>query len=182
MSWQAIHERIQTPGRRVWICAAGAGRANLFRRAAQGARHPTGWLPAHGGLIANLRVWENCILPRSYFGARPGEGDDRLAADLLDRLDLSLEAGQALMAAKVHSLTGYQYGVVSALRTLMSRPALIMVECEWFAHFEQDEAIRLARLFDAECSNATWLAIGRLPPPALWGTFEQMECADEAVA
>jgi ABC-type lipoprotein export system ATPase subunit len=130
---------------------------------------PFGWLPEQPALQANLRVWENCVLPRSYFGVAPGDG-------LLARLELLVQTPVFGSLAEVldqrpEHMGGAQQSLVCALRTILTRPSLILAETGWFASFDSATAAELVAMFACECPGARWLALGTSPPPAAWGAF-----------
>ncbi|QDQ25241.1 hypothetical protein FNU76_02110 [Chitinimonas arctica] len=156
-------------GGRCHLPLAGHARGELFEQAAESVAGPHGWLPGEGGLLANLRVWENCLLPLSYFADPPGAAQEARFTRLLDGLGMPLEERQSFAAAPAGGLNGRQRRIACALRTLMARPALILAESEWFGRLDEGDAASLSRLFAAECPHAAWLVLGVQRPGLIWG-------------
>lgn len=179
---ESVLAAVGEPGRRVWVNLDGEPRARLFRLAVSSCAGATGWLPEHGGLLANLRGWENCVLPHSYYCGRPGEKEETALDTLLSRLGVPEANRRSLMGAQIHALTAQQRRQLVVVRTLLSRPALILAEAEWFGHIGPAEAAVLAGLFAEEGAKAAWLVIGPLAPSAVWGAFEPMEVTHEPAA
>lgn len=170
------------PGACYWYAQGAAARTDFFAGLAAVSCGPHGWLPAVGGTLVNLRVWENILLPGSYYGAAPGAGDSARLDRLLDRLGVPTTDRADFCAARVDALPHIQRHLVVALRTLMSRASLIMVECEWFANLSASQLTQLPAMFQEECPGAVWVAAGLMPPPAAWGDFQPLEDVDVATA
>lgn len=162
------------PGRRYWhnLPAGSAEREQVFVQAALHIPGSHGWLPDKGGLMANMPVWENCVLPSAYERNRPSAADGARLFGYFESLGLVLEGGPDIVTARIDSLTAQQQRLVCVARTLFCRPALILAESEWFGRFDASSAAHVAALFAAECPDACWLTIGPQCPGAAWGAFE----------
>ena len=159
-------------GARYWLAIDGHKRDACFEYVSSSRHGPAGWLPGEGGLIANLRVWENCLLPLSYYGKPPDLQDEVRFGQLLDQLGVPEEEQPGFAGSPASSLTGRQRRLACALRTLMTRPSLILAEGEWLARLDQDDTQRLIKAFAAECPDAAWLVLGGSQPAAEWGCID----------
>lgn len=172
MSLLTLHWQDRTvalhAGQRLWLPATGVTRDALFDHAAATLAGPHGWLAREGGLLANLRVWENCVLPLSYFGHVPSVADEQRFADLLTKVGIAAADHASFTSATIGSLSPADKRLVSALRAMLIQPKLILVECEWFARLDASLAIPLREMFGAVCPNASWLALGDTPPASEW--------------
>jgi len=157
------------PGGRLWLPVSGHERDLLFDTAAAAVPGPRGWLPGEGGLVANLRVWENCLLPLSYFGRPPAMADEALFQRLLDGLAMSMPERAAFAASPAGSLTPRLRRLACGLRALLARPALLLAESEWFSRLDEVDALNLAGLFAEHCPHSAWLVLGGRRPAACWG-------------
>lgn len=169
-------------GERYWLPATGPERQGLFDLVAAEVAGLHAWLPVEGGLLANLRVWENCLLPLSYLAGKPDAETEKRFGELLTECAVPLEEQGAYAASPAFSLNARRRRLACVLRTLLQRPSLILVESEWFARLDVDEAERLAALFARECADACWLALGEPAPNPIWGFRPLAEEADHAVA
>ncbi|QNM98252.1 hypothetical protein [Chitinimonas koreensis] len=157
------------PAGRLWLPLHGQLREQAFGHAARQLAGPHGWLPGEGGLVANLRVWENCLLAHNYFGGPPAAADEALLIELMARCGLAGQDAQAFMAAPAGSLSAKRRRLACALRALLARPRLILAEGEWFGGLGDDEVEPLAAAFAELCPDAAWLVLGGARPDTVWG-------------
>lgn len=88
-------------------------------------------LPQHGGLISNLRVWENILLPRWY---HTGQRIDGFEAELLawvKRLLPQIEDPAEWVHQTVGKLEQDEVALVGLLRVLLSPARLVWIEADW---------------------------------------------------
>lgn len=86
-------------------------------------------VPHNGGLISNLRVWENITLPVQYHGIQlPGGIEDNVMT-LLDQCGVSDETVvSALMLKLPDQLTLYEKRLVGFVRAMLMSPELILYD------------------------------------------------------
>lgn len=86
-------------------------------------------VPHNGGLISNLRVWENIILPVQYHDIQlPGKLEDNVMC-LLDQCGLSEETVvSALMLKLPDQLSLYEKRLVGFVRAMLMGPELIIYD------------------------------------------------------
>jgi len=85
-------------------------------------------VPRSGGLLSNLSVLENLLLPALYHGRlSPGEAAGRIYRDFqtcgLDRAD-----ADAFCARAVTELGAFDRRLAALLRSLLMRPAVLLLE------------------------------------------------------
>src|SRR5512133_1688401 len=78
-------------------------------------------VPSNGGLISNLKAWENITLPLIYHSGRVSAEEEELALGYLTRLDY---AGN-IMALPAH-LSLHEKRITAFVRALLTRPRLII--------------------------------------------------------
>lgn len=86
-------------------------------------------VPHNGGLISNLRVWENIILPVQYHGIEvAGKLDDRVA-QLLGQCGLADESAISELLLKLpDQLSLYEKRLVGFVRAMLMSPELIIFD------------------------------------------------------
>jgi ABC-type multidrug transport system ATPase subunit len=97
-----------------------------------------GWVPESGGLISNLKAWENVMLPLWYHGKRRIAEAEEKAAHWLDMLGVGNEAMSAFMASPAGRLSTLERKRAGLLRGLMLAPRLLVVEAALFNGLPQD--------------------------------------------
>ena len=109
----------------------------LFRR--------VGVVPADGGLISNLKAWENLLLPAWYHRGLTAEQAERPVAEIFDRL----EPGEAGLKRRMGELPGqlslYERRVVALARAMLMEPDILIYDFT-FTGLERDAAQQLMRL------------------------------------
>ncbi len=96
-----------------------------------------GWVPAQGGLISNLKTWENVTLPLWYHGRRsPARVEERLR-HLLLALALDSREWEQFMASPSGRLSLTQRKLVGLLRGLLLSPTVLVIDASLFDGLEQ---------------------------------------------
>ena len=107
-------------------------------------------VPHNGGLISNLRIWENIILPVQYHGILlPGNLEDRVS-ELLDQCGLSDQTMvSALMLKLPDQLSLYEKRLVAFVRAMLMGPQLILYDglTEGLSRKELEKANRFDQVF-----------------------------------
>jgi phospholipid/cholesterol/gamma-HCH transport system ATP-binding protein len=107
-----------------------------------------GVVPEHGGLISNLKAWENALLPAAYhLGRTPAAAEPAVRALLAELGYRGAEAG-ALMARLPGELGAYERRVVALVRALLTDPEILIYDY-LFAGLERGRAARLLELTGA---------------------------------
>lgn len=104
-------------------------------------------VPHNGGLISNLRIWENIVLPVQYHGIQlPGTVEDNVMT-LLEQFGLTEEeAISSLMLKLPDQLSLYEKRLIGFVRSMLVGPELIIYDglTEGLSHRE----LLLANKFD----------------------------------
>lgn len=104
-----------------------------------------GMVPAHGGLISNLKAWENLLLPAWYHRGLTAEQAERPVAEIFDQL----EPGEAGLKQRMGELPGqlslYERRVVALARAMLMEPDILIYDFI-FTGLERDAAQRLMKL------------------------------------
>lgn len=100
---------------------ASMGEGGLLERS---ARNGIVW--ADGGIISNLKVWENIILPFLYHGGSGTEGAETLVRDVFERVgprDL-----EAFMSMSPGALPDHDKVMIGILRAMLMDPDMMIYE------------------------------------------------------
>ena len=109
----------------------------LFRR--------IGMVPESGGLISNLKTWENLILPSWYHGARsPTDAESEVLA-LFREAGLNEEQVQNLMCKRPDELTKYEKRLVAVIRAILMDPDVLIYD-SLLTGLDREAAGRLLKL------------------------------------
>jgi len=100
-----------------------------------------GWVAANGGLISNLKVWENVTLPLWYHVRREVTETEQSVTHWLGVLGMEQDAFAGFMAAPPSSTELWQRKLAGLLRALVQMPRVLVVDAVVF----EDVKARLAR-------------------------------------
>ena len=104
-----------------------------------------GVVPADGGLISNLKAWENLLLPAWYHRGLTAQEAERPVAGIFEQL----EPGEAGLKRRMGELPGqlslYERRVVALARAMLLEPDILIYDFT-FAGLERDAAQRLMKL------------------------------------
>jgi phospholipid/cholesterol/gamma-HCH transport system ATP-binding protein len=96
-----------------------------------------GWVPANGGLISNLKTWENVTLPLWYHGSRsPSATEDRIK-HWLTLLEVDSRGWEDFMASPSGRLKPPERKLAGLLRGLVQSPPLLVVDAALFDGVER---------------------------------------------
>jgi predicted ABC-type transport system involved in lysophospholipase L1 biosynthesis ATPase subunit len=112
-------------------------RLALFRR--------IGVVPAHGGLISNLKAWENLLLPAWYHRGLTAEQAERPVAEIFDQLGPGETGLKQRMGELPGQLSLYERRVVALARAMLMEPDILIYDFT-FTGLERDAAQRLMKL------------------------------------
>jgi len=88
----------------------------------------TGWIAAHGGLINNLKIWENITLPLWYHGQREPANVEKTVTHWLQTLGIEPSQWTDFMANSPARLSTEQRKVAGLLRGLVQAPSLLVIK------------------------------------------------------
>ncbi|MGE5027188.1 MAG: ATP-binding cassette domain-containing protein [Betaproteobacteria bacterium] len=130
-----------------------------------------GWVPAHGGLISNLKIWENVTLPLWYHGERLPVAVEASIARWLDALGLDREAWPDFMASPPARLKSSERKLAGLLRGLVQAPLLLVVDADLFDGVDQAASRSWAAALEAfvrEGGGRAVLAVAHGAAPLPW--------------
>lgn len=91
-----------------------------------------GWVPATGGLISNLKTWENVTLPLWYHSMIQNAATEQMVARWLLELQMDQQEWERFMASPAARLSQRERKMAGLLRGLMLAPQLLVVDAEIF--------------------------------------------------
>jgi len=86
------------------------------------------WVASNGGLISNLKIWENVTLPMWYHSSRDVSETEQRVLHWLEILGLAVNEYSEFMAAQPSSLESWQRKLAGLLRALMQMPRVLVVD------------------------------------------------------
>lgn len=95
---------------------AGLGQAELCS-----LRQKVGVVPSNGGLVSNLKFWENITLPLMYHAGGVTDEDEKNGLDYLARLGYS----GSIMALPAH-LTQFERRMAAMVRVFLRQPRIVL--------------------------------------------------------
>lgn len=91
-----------------------------------------GYIPAEGGLISNLKVWENVTLPLWYHGSRQVMATEESVAHWLHELSLDEQEWEKFMASPAARIKPWKRKLAGLLRGLVLAPQLLLIDANLF--------------------------------------------------
>ena len=85
-------------------------------------------VPANGGLIGNLKVWENLVLPVAYHGSARYDELERRAAGILAEFGVPGERFEALCTALPNRLDRFERRLFGFVRAMLTEPRLMVYD------------------------------------------------------
>ncbi len=110
------------------------------------------WVAADGGLISNLRIWENVTLPLWYHTRRDFTATEQSVSHWLGVLGMEQGEFAAFMAAPPHGVDPWQRKLAGLLRAVLQQSPVLVVDGALF----DDVRTRLANCWMAAlaaCAN-----------------------------
>ncbi len=132
-----------------------------------------GWVAANGGLISNLKIWENVTLPLWYHARRDVIATEQSVQHWLSVLGLEPDEFAEFMVAQPHSVEPWQCKLAGLLRALLQTSPVLVVDAALF----EDVNARLANcwimaLESYAAEGRTVLAIADKPTTLPWEKIE----------
>jgi ABC-type multidrug transport system ATPase subunit len=106
-------------------------------------------VPADGGQIGNLKVWENMVLPNAWRGEVNYRDLEERARAVLADLDCTGERFAALCDSSPDALSRLELKIVAFVRAMLSEPEIVAYDClfDGLTRSEIELALRFDRLF-----------------------------------
>ena len=122
-------------------------KAQLMRRL--GDLAPIGVVAGDGGLIGNLKVWENLVLPVTYLGATPLEELEARAESLFREFGILRARFAELCAALPDRLSAFERRLAAFVRAMLVEPEIMLYDrlFDGLTRAEAENAARFDRVF-----------------------------------
>lgn len=91
-----------------------------------------GWVPATGGLISNLKTWENVTLPLWYHSMIQNAATKQTVTRWLLELQFDQQEWGKFMASPIARLSQWERKMAGLLRCLVLAPKLLIVDAGLF--------------------------------------------------
>lgn len=136
-----------------------------------------GWVPASGGLISNLKAWENVTLPLWYHGKRHqvSETEEAVAA-WLGELGVAQAEWERFMASPAARLSPIERKLAGLLRGLLLEPTLLVLDASLFDEVDSEWVqtwIAALEKFARAAEPRAVLAVAHAATPLHWTRIEQ---------
>lgn len=96
-------------------------------------------VPADGGLIGNLKVWENLVLPVAYHGRPDLAETEEKALRIFRGIGMSERACARICASAPGSLTRFELRAAAFVRAMLTEPEIMVYEAP-LEGLDRDEA------------------------------------------
>jgi phospholipid/cholesterol/gamma-HCH transport system ATP-binding protein len=104
-----------------------------------------GVVPADGGMISNLKAWENLLLPAWYHHGLTAQQAERPVAAIFEQLGEGEAGLKQRMGELPDKLSLYERRAVALARAMLMEPDILIYDFT-FAGLERDAAQRLMKL------------------------------------
>jgi ABC-type multidrug transport system ATPase subunit len=85
-------------------------------------------VPADGGLINNLKIWENMVLPAAYHGSPRYAALEERAAAILAKFDIAGDKFSMLCSSLPGNLGRFDRRLCAFVRALLTEPGLLVYD------------------------------------------------------
>jgi ABC-type transporter Mla maintaining outer membrane lipid asymmetry ATPase subunit MlaF len=128
-------------------------------------------LPRTGGLLSNLSVLENIVLPALYHRRIPVDRVAEQVYEAFEACDLDRGQADALCARTVTDLDVLAARLVALVRSLLMRPAVLLME-RVFEGLTADDMARVARFSEyyrrvVAAGTLVYFNLARMPCPEI---------------
>jgi ABC-type multidrug transport system ATPase subunit len=131
------------------------------------------WVAANGGLISNLKVWENVTLPLWHHFRHDVVEAERRIRYWLELLGVEPVSYADLMASPPASLASWQRKLVGLLRGLVQMPQLLVLDANLFESIDESTAAKwLTALERYAVENGAVLALADRTTMLPWQKIE----------
>jgi phospholipid/cholesterol/gamma-HCH transport system ATP-binding protein len=96
-----------------------------------------GWIPAGGGLISNLKAWENITLPLWFHNSRQRKATEETLKGWLIELKLDKQDWEKFMASPAARLKTWECKMAGLLRGLIQAPQLLVIDAALFDEVDE---------------------------------------------
>lgn len=161
------------PGQRYWLAAPTLAESEVLLDICAGAAQTrfagqVAVLESNGGLLSNLRVWENLVLPAWYQNiASLAQLEARFVA-ALNTLGLHDADIENVASALPATLERDRKRMLCVVRAAVLQPGLLLLDQDMFAYLSRSTLPGIKQLLGELSARAAVLVIGRGAPDAAW--------------
>ena len=134
-----------------------------------------GLIPASGGMISNLKAWENITLPLWYHGKRQTITTEESIAHWLNELNMDKQEWEKFMASPTARLKPLERKLVGLLRGLVHAPRLLLIDAGLFDDVESSQLrdwIKVLEQFVREVDGRAVLVVTSAATSLPWRIIE----------
>lgn len=134
-----------------------------------------GWIPAAGGLISNLKAWENITLPLWYHSIVQTISTEETVARWLLELQMEQQEWEIFMASPAARLSQRERKMAGLLRGLVQAPKLLVVDAELFDEVDAASVkvwVMILEKFVRESNDRAVLVVASASTALTWKMIE----------
>ncbi len=134
-----------------------------------------GFIPAAGGLISNLKTWENVTLPLWYHGRRQTQAVEETVSRWLTELGLDPQEWEKFMASSAARLKPVERKLAGLLRGLVQAPQVLVIDAALFEEVEASQSriwIAVLEKFVHEADGRAVLVVAHVATLLPWRIIE----------
>ncbi|WP_148715630.1 hypothetical protein [Chitinolyticbacter meiyuanensis] len=121
-------------------------------------------LDGTGGLVANLRVWENLILPAWYHHAEPLGLLEAELLQLFDEVGINDDEAAKLCQGLPAALAREHKRELALLRAALLKPYCLIVDGDWISFLSYGRGLACRALFERIAQSAVTFVAAAYPP------------------
>ena len=132
------------------------------------------WIPANGGIIGNLKAWENITLPLWYHGKRTPAATEEIVGRWLHAVEPNRREWTDFMACPSARLEARDRKLAGLLRGLVLAPKLLVVDADLFDNIAQADChswMAALEIFVQEANDRAVLVVSDGTVPLHWKTI-----------
>lgn len=134
------------------------------------------WVAGNGGLVSNLKIWENVTLPLWYNARRDVVQTEQNVIYWLGVLGMEQNEYAGFMAAMPDALDPWQRKLAGLLRALLQMPQVLVVDAALFENLE-DRSVQswINALQDYAAAGRSVLALADKATPLPWKKLDEVQ-------
>ena len=126
------HNKAGAPGLRSERRHSAGQMPLIWQALGEGRSGRVAWVAGNGGLISNLKVWENVTLPLWYHAHYETSATEQHIRQWLEVLGIEPDAHERFMMAEPYNLEAWQRKLAGLLRALLQMPSVLVVDAALF--------------------------------------------------
>ncbi|UXY14321.1 hypothetical protein N8I74_13470 [Chitiniphilus purpureus] len=135
-------------------------------------------LDGNGGLVNNLRVWENLILPAWYHHGDSLAGLETALLALFAEVGVDEAQAVGICQGLPAALGREQRQELALLRAALLEPSCLVIDGDWYAFLAYGRGLACRPLFERMTEQAVTFVAAAYPPPS--ASFQRLLIGDAA--